>query len=187
MDSPLELNKKLESTKAFNQQPGSFQGSPEEDSILKKECDDKVIFRWLSRNDFKKGFPKVLSGLTKGTDYSEKQFQERFDAMFPKESHNYKIIVIEHKATGQIIGSGSLIIEKKFIRNAGLCGHIEDIVVDKTHRGLKLGLRIINVLTELGWANACYKVILDCEEHNVGFYKKCGYTYKGAQMARYKL
>mmetsp|Transcript_16514 Transcript_16514/g.28052 ORF Transcript_16514/g.28052 Transcript_16514/m.28052 type:complete len:101 (-) Transcript_16514:147-449(-) len=100
--------------------------------------------------------------------------------MFPIESHNYKIVVIVDKATKKIIGSGSLIIEKKFIRNAGICGHIEDIVINESHRGQKLGLRIIKVLTDIGWANNCYKVILDCDEKNTGFYEKCGYSVKGA-------
>ena len=48
-----------------------------------------------------------------------------------------------------------------------------------------MGLRIINCLTALAWPNNCYKVILDCAEHNVKFYQKCGYEYKGAQMAKY--
>ncbi len=28
----------------------------------------------------------------------------------------------------------------------------------------------------------CYKVILDCAEHNVAFYEKCGLTKKEVQM-----
>ena len=43
----------------------------------------------------------------------------------------YKIIVIEERGTGKLVGSGSVIFERKFIRNTGLCAHIEDIVVDK--------------------------------------------------------
>ena len=70
--------------------------------------------------------------------------------------------------------------EKKFIRNAGVAGHIEDIVVMSSHRGQKLGLRIINCLTALAWPNNCYKVILDCSDNNVKFYEKCGYERKGA-------
>jgi len=31
----------------------------------------------------------------------------------------------------------------------------------------------------------CYKVILDCEERNAGFYAKCGYARRGVQFARY--
>ena len=66
--------------------------------------------------------------------------------MFPKRADMYKLIVIEDKRIGTIIGAGSLIIEMKFIRDTGLCGHIEDIVVDKTYRGKNLGLKIIETL-----------------------------------------
>ena len=45
----------------------------------------------------------------------------------------YKIIVVEDKKTKRIVGAGSVIIEMKLNRQAkGKCGHIEDIVVDKS-------------------------------------------------------
>ena len=49
--------------------------------------------------------------------------------MFPYNERVYKIIVIYDKQRGKIIGAGSLILEQKFIRSLGVCGHIEDIVV----------------------------------------------------------
>ena len=45
---------------------------------------------------------------------------------------------------------------------------------------------MIKVLTSLSWDQGCYKVILDCSADNQGFYEKCGYEYKGVQMAYYK-
>ena len=64
------------------------------------------------------------------------------------------------------------------MRSLGLCGHIEDIVVDKSTRGKNLGKRIIELLKSIAQVNGCYKVILDCAEHNVPFYKKCGFNVK---------
>lgn len=32
--------------------------------------------------------------------------------------------------------------------------------------------------------SGCYKLILDCAEHNVAFYEKCGLTRKEIQMVR---
>jgi glucosamine-phosphate N-acetyltransferase len=49
--------------------------------------------------------------------------------MFPFKSDTYKIIVIVDVAKQRVIASGSLIIERKFIRQLGTAGHIEDIVV----------------------------------------------------------
>ena len=89
-----------------------------EQTLLSSSSDDNVTFRLLERTDYALGFPAVLSGLTKGCDYDEATFLKQFDLMFP--STDYKIIVLVSKKTGKIVGSGSLIVEKKFIRNAGL-------------------------------------------------------------------
>ena len=97
----------------------------------------------------------------------------------------YKIIVVEDVRRERIVGAGTVLVEKKFIRDLGLCGHIEDIVVDKTYRGKNLGRRIIELLKATAQVNDCYKVILDCAEHNVAFYKKCGFSLKGCEMSWY--
>ena len=47
---------------------------------------------------------------------------------------------------GQIIATATLVVELKFIRGCSKCGHIEDVVVDSTYRGLRLGLRVIEAL-----------------------------------------
>ena len=98
----------------------------------------------------------------------------------------YKIIVVEDKRSNRIVGAGSVIIEMKFNRQAqGKAGHIEDIVVDKSQRGKNLGLRIIQLLKQIAWANDCYKIVLDCADYNVPFYNKCGFYVKGVEMACY--
>ena len=42
---------------------------------------------------------------------------------------------------GRIIAAGTLLLEHKFIRGCGTAGHIEDVVVDSSYRGLRLGAR----------------------------------------------
>ena len=71
---------------------------------------------------------------------------QRYDELFPRLEKFYKILVIEDLRKQKIIGAGSVIIESKFVRNLGLCGHIEDIVVDKSYRGKNLGRRLIELL-----------------------------------------
>ena len=109
----------------------------------------------------------------------------------------YKIIVIHDLKLNKVIGCGSLICEKKFIRSLGTAAHIEDIVVREEYRGKNLGLRLIELLKKLAVVNGCYKTILDCEEKNIKFYEKvssfklfdfclqCEHKVKGVQMAWY--
>ncbi len=71
------------------------------------------------------------------------------------------------------------------IHNLGSVGHIEDIAVAKDQQGKKLGLRIIQALDYIARQTGCYKTILDCSEHNEGFYVKCGFRRAGLEMAHY--
>lgn len=57
-----------------------------------------------------------------------------------------------------IVGTGALIVERKFIHQLGLVGHIEDIAVAKDQQGKKLGLRIIQALDFVAERVGCYKV-----------------------------
>ena len=98
--------------------------------------------------------------------------------MFPKRADVYKIVVIYDIGKKRIVGSGSLILEKKFIRQLGTAGHIEDIVISEGYRGKHLGLRMIELLKKIATVNGCYKVILDCGQHNVGFYEKVSYFFR---------
>jgi glucosamine-phosphate N-acetyltransferase len=56
------------------------------------------------------------------------------------------------------VGTGALIVERKFIHELGLVGHIEDIAVAKDQQGKKLGLRIIQALDFVAEKVGCYKV-----------------------------
>lgn len=120
--------------------------------------------RPLAKTDLSRGFISVLTVLTSAPEVSETRYAETFDAM--KSFNNYFTLVIVSRATDKIVGSGTVFIEQKFIRNLGKVGHIEDIVVDKNMQGRKLGLRIINALTEISETRGCYKTILNCSEDN---------------------
>ena len=83
------------------------------------------------------------------------------------------------------MAAGTLIVEHKFIRGCSRVGHIEDIVVLSEARGQGLGLRVVSALMEEALRLKCYKVILDCDEKNVGFYEKLGMKRKEVQMVKY--
>ncbi|KAF8476889.1 glucosamine 6-phosphate N-acetyltransferase [Kalaharituber pfeilii] len=142
------------------------------------------IMRPLRQSDYHHGFLDVLRVLTTVGDISEESWAERYNWM-KERSGEYYIIVVEETSSGQCVGVGSLIVEKKFLRNCGQVGHIEDIAVAKEMQGKQFGLRIIQALDYIAEKIGCYKAILDCSEQNEGFYVKCGYKKAGIQMAHY--
>ncbi|CAK7273177.1 Glucosamine-phosphate N-acetyltransferase-like protein [Sporothrix epigloea] len=144
---------------------------------------DGYRVRSLRSTDFATGFLDCLRVLTTVGDITEAAFVERYE-FFAKQSGTYFVLVIED-ASGKVVGTGALVVERKFIHNLGIVGHIEDIAVAKDQQGKKLGLRIIQALDFIAEKVGCYKTILDCSEANEGFYVKCGFRRAGLEMAHY--
>ncbi|KAJ1502975.1 Glucosamine-phosphate N-acetyltransferase-like protein [Coelomomyces lativittatus] len=142
------------------------------------------VLRPLQCCDFEKGFFACLSDLTVVVDVTKDQFKSRFHELLQTQN-TYYIIVIEDTARSRIVGSGTIFVERKFIRGLGLAGHIEDIVVLKSYRKLQFGKTIITALQSIAKNVGCYKVILDCAERNVPFYEKCGFQKKEVEMVWY--
>ena len=80
----------------------------------------------------------------------------------------------------QIVGYGSIVIETKI--RGGKIGHIEDIVSHSLFQKKGIGKAIVDALLSVAKDNGCYKVALQCKEHNINFYKKCGYELSGVAM-----
>jgi glucosamine-phosphate N-acetyltransferase len=112
--------------------------------------------RPLQPTDYKAGFLDVLRVLTTVGDISESAFSERFEWMKKREGEYFILVIVD--GAEKIVGTGALIVERKFIHNLGLVGHIEDIAVAKDQQGKKLGLRIIQALDYVAEKVGCYKV-----------------------------
>ena len=111
--------------------------------IFKNEnINDNLILRKLDEKDINKGFFELLSQLTSAEKPTEEAFKERLDLINRRNVE--QIFVIESKAESKIIGTITVFIEMKFIHGINQVGHIEDFVVDKNFRGLKLGKKLIN-------------------------------------------
>lgn len=67
----------------------------------------------------------------------------------------YLLVILDGQ---KIVGTGALVVERKFIHGLGLVGHIEDIAVARDQQGKKLGLRIIQALDFVAERVGCYKV-----------------------------
>ncbi|KAK7841314.1 glucosamine 6-phosphate n-acetyltransferase [Quercus suber] len=121
--------------------------------------EQKFQVRKLQISDKNKGFIELLRQLTICDSVSDKDFEDRFRELSAL-GDDHIVSVVEDESSGKIIATGSIFIEKKFLRNCGKVGHIEDVAVDSNARGLKLGKKIIAFLTEHAHLMGCYKLIL---------------------------
>ncbi|CAO3691771.1 hypothetical protein G6F56_006754 [Rhizopus delemar] len=136
----------------------------------------------LRSNDYYRGYLQVLSVLTEVGHHTPDSWKTQFEYM-KKHNDTYYVVTIENQ--GRIAATGTILIEHKFVHKNGIVGHIEDIAVDSSHQGKKLGIRIIEALKYIAQQTGCYKVILDCSTKNIPFYEKCGFLPKENQMAWY--
>jgi glucosamine-phosphate N-acetyltransferase len=158
--------------------------------------------RPLASTDYERGHLAVLAVLTQTPDVGAEAWAAQFQAM-RSEPGTYYIVVVVSRESDRIVGSGGVFVERKFLRGLGRVGHIEDIAVAREMQGKKLGLRIIQALTQISEDVGCYKTILNCSETNIGapvaacagkgpfltddpffsgFYEKCGYEKREVEM-----
>ena len=138
----------------------------------------------LNTEASRQGYFSLLRQLTVAPEPSTEEFLKRFKFL-QERKEEYKSIIILEESTQKIVGSGTLLLEYKFVRGFGLVGHIEDIVVCESCRGKRLGKFIIEHLKALAKKQGAYKVLLACNEGNVQFYEKCGLVPKEVSMACY--
>ncbi|KAG0420601.1 Glucosamine 6-phosphate N-acetyltransferase 1 [Dictyocoela roeselum] len=143
--------------------------------------DLKYKIRPLQESDYDEGFFECLSELTLAPKVSKEEFLKRFNML----NEDYVVLVAYHEEDKRVIGTGAIFFEHKFIRNLDLKGYIEDIVVCKKYRGMKIGTRIVKSLKNIGIERMCYKIVLSCDYKNIGFYEECGFEKKEALMAYY--
>jgi glucosamine-phosphate N-acetyltransferase len=91
----------------------------------------------------------------------------------------YTYVAVEN---GKVIGTATLVIERKFIRRGGKCGHIEDVAVHPDHQKHGVGKMLVERLVSLAKFQGCYKVILDCSEELIPFYRRFGFKESERHM-----
>ena len=132
--------------------------------------------RQLYSTDYEKY--KIMINEFRETDFTYEQFLNTLKYI----SSHSEIWVIGQN--NDIIATGTIIYEKKFIFNNISLAHIEDICVKQSYRKLGFGKLIINHLIIQAKKHNCYKITLDCNEENVQIYEKCGFEKRGFQMSQ---
>lgn len=142
---------------------------------------DKYTFRPVKGSDYNE-YLATLSVLTTVGIVSEEQFHQLVETWNRNPDIYFPRVIADEN--DNVVATGMLLVEQKLIHGCGKVGHIEDIAVAKSQQGKKLGNFLIEQLSMMSKENGCYKVILDCSQHNVGFYEKCGYNDLGVFMTR---
>jgi glucosamine-phosphate N-acetyltransferase len=166
-----------------------------------------ILRSWINKHYTKEVFERnstlfIVTDLEK-SDYEYKQYpsyfnlisqlsivnqtnisKESFDDFVDNLNKDHQIKVIRYKYTNQIVGSITIFKENKIIHDMGKVAHIEDLVVDEAVRNYGLGKKLLDIAKRE--SEDCYKIILDCNNENIGFYEKCGFQLKDNHMVLYK-
>lgn len=129
----------------------------------------------INENDYNDIFP-LLSQLTNAPLID----QTFYNSIIKNLPNNHYIFV--YRLNNKIVGSITLIIEQKLIHGGRCVAHIEDLVVDQNYKNNKIATKLLNFCIEKAKNNNCYKILLDCNEELVEFYKKTNFNYQGLCM-----
>ena len=133
----------------------------------------EIIIREIEENDLEKGFLESLDFLTATITLTSDKNKAK--EMLKKIKQNPNHIIHVAIDDNKIVGSTTLLIEQKFIRDGGLVGHIEDVVVRKDYEGKGIGIKLVTSMLERAKEKNCYKTILDCNDDVKQFYERIGF------------
>ena len=133
-----------------------------------------MIIREFVPDDIKKGLLETYQEIWKIDEITEFTLRDWM-------SNNNYMIVAEND-DGEIVGTCTLHLQKKFIRNGGVAGFIEDVAVREYLRGKNIGSQLVQKALELANEKNCYKVVLSCFSERVNFYKKNGFFEESLTM-----
>ena len=137
---------------------------------------ETFTIRPLELSDYSKNYLTLLEKLTGVGNISLEKFTDTFNNM--KKGKMHYIYVAANQSNDKILGTGTLGVEQKFIRNCALKGRVEDLISDETDFAKRSDIdqkimeHILNKAKEIG----CYKMSLESTEQHLGFYENLGFA-----------
>jgi glucosamine-phosphate N-acetyltransferase len=133
----------------------------------------QFFIRELNESDYLKGYTNLMGQLTDVGQPTEKQFWNLCHYLSCTVYHSIYVLIDGER--NRLVGSGTLLIEPKFIHGCSKLAHIEDIIIDKKYHGMGLGKKMVRFLVDNAHKQDCYKVRLICKDDVKGFYERCGF------------
>ena len=124
--------------------------------------------RHLAMSDWE-SYTKLLS-----TSVSREAFED-----FLVNTLGEKHVVMVIDLGEEILGGGSLLIERKLTHGGCTMGHVENVVVSAEHRRKGYGARIVAALVALATERGCYRIDLNCDTRLEPFYEGVGFKDSG--------
>ena len=90
-----------------------------------------------------------------------------------EDNDDHQVFVYEQE--GEILGTATILVENKLLHYGSRVGHVEDVVVTREQKKKGIGKALIEECVKFAKEKDCYKVILDCGDHNIAFYESCGF------------
>lgn len=135
-----------------------------------------MIIREVKKEDLNNGVLSTLKEVWHITEISD----ETFDDFVNNNNHMFVVEIND-----EIVGCATLHLQKKLIRNGGIAGFIEDVVIREEFRGKNIGSKLIKKLIDKSKEMNCYKVVLSCFPNRENFYIRNGFYNESINM-RYK-
>lgn len=143
-----------------------------------------MYFRPLLLSDYYFDFLKLNNILSKLPNWRSNylEFKESWFSMVQNSNHQIFLLIGDNN---KIIGTGTIVLEKKMIHNA-YCAHLENIIVLPEYQNLGYGKKILNYLENYAKQRDCYKIILNCIPELKNYYMKSGFqnSNKNIQMEK---
>lgn len=148
---------------------------------------NRLYMRELRNEDYNSEFINLLGYLTGG---AVPMPCSRFEQILRyRAKNNQKTFVFFNNDTtkcdyDELIGTISILVEKKFNRGGVVKGYVEDVVVDPVYRGKKYAsemLRAVMSYFESTYADG-YKLELTCSEDVKPLYESVGFKHKECAM-----
>lgn len=135
-----------------------------------------IIIRQLHDNDDLQGLLDTYKEVWHITEITNKTLQEYID------NSNYMAVADKD---GKIIGTATLHLQKKLIRNGGVAAFIEDVAIREKYRGQGIGADLVEHLIEKAKSLGCYKINLSCFPERIAFYERLGFKQESTTMRYY--
>lgn len=135
-----------------------------------------MYFRLLNNSDYQE-YVSLLNQFRE-TNISLKEFK----IIYKNILRTSEIWLAIDESTKNIIGTGTIIYEYKFIHNGGIVAHIEDLIIHEKYKGNGYGKAIMEYLKEKARTKNCYKIILNCSKNTQKFYEKNGFSNQNLEM-----